>query len=171
LPDGHAPPVLLIMGVSGCGKSTLGARLASALNWPFQEGDSLHPPANVAKMAAGQPLEDADRWPWLAAVAAWMDDRRTAGEAGVVACSALKRAYRTLLSAGRQQVQTIFLAGSRELIAGRLAARSGHFMPAALLASQFAALEPPSLEERSITVDAGLSVEVQVATVRAALGL
>jgi gluconokinase len=159
------------MGVSGCGKSTLGARLASVLNWPFQEGDSLHPPVNVAKMAAGQPLDDADRWPWLAAVAAWIDDRRTAGEAGVVTCSALKRAYRALLSGGRPQVRTIFLAGSPELIAGRLAARSDHFMPASLLASQFAALEPPSPEERAITIDAGLSVEVQVARVRGALGL
>jgi len=159
------------MGVSGCGKSTLGARLALALNWPFQEGDSLHPPANIAKMAAGQPLDDADRWPWLAAVAAWIDDRRTAGEAGVVACSALKRTYRALLSRGRPQVKVIFLAGSRDLIAGRLAARSDHFMPASLLVSQFAALEPPSPEERAITVDAGLSVEVQVARVREALGL
>jgi carbohydrate kinase (thermoresistant glucokinase family) len=171
LADDVAPPILLIMGVSGCGKSTLGARLASALKWPFQEGDSLHPPANVAKMAAGQPLEDADRWPWLAAVAAWIDDRRKAGEAGVVTCSALKRAYRTLLSEGRPQVRTIFLAGSRELITRRLAARSDHFMPASLLASQFAALEPPSPEERAITVDARLSVEVQVARVREALGL
>ena len=157
--------------MSGCGKSTLGARLASALNWSFQEGDSLHPPANVAKMAAGQPLDDADRWPWLAAVAAWIDDQRTAGEAGVVTCSALKRTYRSLLTEGRPQVRTIFLAGSPELIAGRLAARSDHFMPASLLASQFAALEPPSPDERAITVDAAQSVEVQVARVRGALGL
>lgn len=159
------------MGVSGCGKSTLGARLASILSWVFQEGDSLHPPANVAKMAAGQPLDDADRGPWLAAVAAWIDDRRAAGEAGVVTCSALKRAYRERLSRGRPQMRTIFLSGSPDLIAGRLAGRSDHFMPASLLASQFAALEPPGPKEGAITIDAALAVEDQVALVMGALDL
>ena len=157
------------MGVSGSGKSTLGAGLASVLGWPFQEGDALHSPENIAKMAAGQALDDADRKPWLAAVAAWIDGRAGSGKAGVVACSALKRAYRAQLCGGRPQVRIVFLAGSRALIAGRLAARSGHFMPAALLASQFAALEPPGPEERPITVDAGLTVEDQVALVLAAL--
>jgi len=158
------------MGVSGCGKSTLGRRLASTLNWLFQEGDSLHPPANIAKMAAGQPLDDDDRKPWLIAVAAWIDERRAAGEPGLVTCSALKRAYRALLSSERPEVRTVFLSGSPELIAGRLAARSDHFMPGSLLASQFAALEPPSPEEGAITVDAGLAVEDQVARVLEALG-
>ncbi|HLZ82132.1 MAG TPA: gluconokinase [Caulobacteraceae bacterium] len=158
------------MGVSGCGKSTLGAHLAAALDWPFQDGDVLHPPANVAKMAAGHPLDDADRGPWLAAVAAWIDGRRATGGSGVVACSALRRAYRARLRGGRPEVRTVFLEGSRALIAGRLAGRSDHFMPAALLASQFAALEPPGPDERAITVDARLAVEDQVAQVLAALG-
>lgn len=158
------------MGVSGCGKSTLAARLASTLNWPFQEGDGVHPPANVAKMAAGQPLDDADRRPWLEAVAAWIDKRRANGEPGVVTCSALKRSYRALLTADRPQVRIIFLRGSRDLIAARLAARSDHFMPAALLDSQFAALEPPAPDEGAITIDACLRVEDQVAGVLSALG-
>jgi carbohydrate kinase (thermoresistant glucokinase family) len=169
LAEAGPAPILVIMGVSGCGKSTLGARLAATLNWPFLEGDVLHPPANIAKMAAGQPLNDADRAPWLDGVAAWIDGRRTSGEAGVVACSALKRAYRARLCAGRPEVRTIFLRGSRDLIAERLAARSDHFMPATLLASQFAALEPPGPEEGAITVDAGLPVEDQVARVVGAL--
>jgi carbohydrate kinase (thermoresistant glucokinase family) len=161
----------MIMGVSGCGKSTLAARLAATLGWPFQEGDALHPPANIAKMAAGQPLGDADRAPWLDAIAAWIDARQAAGEAGIVTCSALRRAYRAAVCGGRPQVRTIFLDGSRDLIAGRLATRSDHFMPASLLASQFAALEPPDARERAITVDAGLAVEDQVARVIDSLGL
>ncbi len=169
--EGVSAPILLIMGVSGCGKSTLGARLAAMLGWMFQEGDSLHPPANIAKMAAGRPLDDTDRGPWLAAVGAWIDERRAAAEAGVVTCSALKRAYRALLSTGRPEVRIVFLSGSPELIAGRLAERSDHFMPASLQASQFAALEPPAPEEEAITVDAGLAVEDQVAQVIGALGL
>jgi carbohydrate kinase (thermoresistant glucokinase family) len=159
------------MGVTGCGKSTLAARLASTLNWPFQEGDALHPPENIAKMEAGRPLDDADRAPWLSAIEAWIDERRAAGEAGVVTCSALKRAYRARLCGGRPQVRTVFLEGSADLIARRLAARSGHFMPASLLASQFAALETPGPDEGVFTVDAGLSVEDQVARVVGALGL
>ena len=162
-------PILLVMGVSGCGKSTLGERLAVTLGWPFQEGDRLHPPANIKKMADGRPLDDSDRRPWLAAVAAWIDERRAKGEPGVVTCSALKRAYRDLLRDGRPEVRTVFLSGSPELIGDRLAARSGHFMPPELLASQFAALEPPDREERAITVDARLAVEAQVARVLAAL--
>jgi gluconokinase len=158
------------MGVSGCGKSTLAARLAATLNWPFQEGDSLHPPANVAKMAARQPLDDADRWPWLAAVARWIDERRSSGEPGIVACSALKRSYRDLLRGERPGVRTIFLHGTKDLIAERLGARSDHFMPPALLASQFATLEPPAPDEGAITVDAALPIEDQVARVLAALG-
>ncbi len=153
------------MGVSGCGKSTLGARLAAALNWSFQEGDSLHPAANIAKMAAGEALDDADRGPWLTRVAAWIDARRAAGEAGVVTCSALKRAYRALLTNGRPEVRIVFLRGTPALIAARLAARPDHFMPASLLASQFAALEPPAPEERAIVVDAGLAIEDEVARV------
>jgi gluconokinase len=160
-----------MMGVSGCGKSTLGSHLASTLNWPFQEGDALHPLANIAKMAAGQPLDDSDRGPWLSAVGAWIDERRAAGEAGVVACSALKRAYRDRLRGGRPHVRMVFVEGSPDLIARRLAARSDHFMPASLLASQFAALETPGPDEGVFTLDAGLEVEDQVARVIGALGL
>jgi gluconokinase len=162
-------PIILVMGVSGSGKSTLGARLAATLGWPFLEGDSLHPAANIAKMAAGRPLDDADRRPWLAAVGAWIDDRRDSGEAGVVACSALKRAYRDLLRGGRPDVKIIFLSGSPGLIADRLAARADHFMPPALLASQFAALEPPSPDEGAIGLDVRLPVEDQVARVLSVL--
>lgn len=160
----------MLMGVSGCGKSTLAARLASTLGWPFQEGDALHPPANIAKMAAGHPLDDADRAPWLDAVAAWIDARQAAGEAGIVTCSALRRAYRAAVCGERPQVRTVFLDGSRDLIARRLAARPDHFMPASLLASQFAALEPPDANEGAIIVDAGLAIEDQAARVIAALG-
>jgi gluconokinase len=158
------------MGVSGSGKSTLGVELASALGWRFLEGDSLHPPANIARMAAGLPLDDADRLPWLAAIAAWIDERRVSSEPGVVACSALKRSYRDRLRHGRPEVTIVFLSGSPDLIAGRLAARADHFMPPALLASQFAALEPPVPDEGAITIDARLPVERQVARVLVALG-
>jgi carbohydrate kinase (thermoresistant glucokinase family) len=159
------------MGVSGCGKSTLGVRLAAVLGWPFQEGDALHPPGNIAKMAAGQPLDDTDRGPWLAAVAAWIDERGAVGEAGVVTCSALKRVYRTRLRDGRPHVRLIFLIGSPDLISARLAGRSDHFMPPALLASQFATLEAPAADEGAITIDAALSVDQQSAQVVEALRL
>ena len=159
------------MGVSGCGKSTLGARLASVLGWAFQEGDALHPPANVAKMASGRPLDDGDRAPWLAATAAWIDRAVGSGQSGVVTCSALKRAYRTALIDGRPDVRLVFPNAAKSLIAARLAGRSGHFMPAALLDSQFAALEPPGPDERAVELDASTDVEAQVARVRTALGV
>jgi gluconokinase len=147
-----APPVWLIMGVCGCGKSTLGAALARALGWTFQEGDELHPPANLAKMASGAPLDDDDRAPWLAAVGDWIDTRGRAGEAGVITCSALKRAYRRRLAEGRPPLRLIYLHGEREDIRRRLAARAGHFMPASLLDSQFADLDPPTPEERALWI-------------------
>ena len=135
------PPVLVLMGVSGCGKSTVAALLAGRLGWDFEEGDDLHPAANVAKMAAGHPLDDADRRPWLAAVAAWIRQHTDAGRPGIITCSALKKSYRDVLRGDR--VMFVYLAGTREQIAARLAARHGHFMPPALLDSQFATLEPP----------------------------
>ena len=128
---------LVVMGVSGCGKSSLGATLAAALALPFTDADDLHPAANRAKMAAGQPLTDADRWPWLLAVGAVL-----AKGAGVVACSALRRAYRDRLREAAGPVQFLHLVAPREVIAERLAARRGHFMPLALLDSQLATLEP-----------------------------
>lgn len=140
------------MGVSGSGKSTVGEALAKRLGWLFEDGDALHPAANVAKMRAGHPLDDDDRAPWLAAIGAKIEAWRAAGTPGVVTCSALKRRYRDVIAGGRDDVRLIYLEGSPALIAARLAGRRGHFMPAALLQSQFAALEPPNLEEAPVVV-------------------
>lgn len=166
----HVPrPVLVIMGVAGCGKSTLAALLAERLGWPLQEGDALHPQANVDKMAAGQPLNDADREPWLRLVAAWIDARVAAGEPGIVTCSALKCAYRDVLR--REGVRFVHLTGERELLAQRMQERSGHFMPPSLLDSQLATLEAPGADEAAITIDIALALEAQVAGVLAWLGI
>jgi gluconokinase/shikimate kinase len=149
------PRVLILMGVSGCGKSTVAAILASRLGWPFEEGDALHPQANIEKMAAGHPLTDADRGPWLAKVADWIGKRLDAGENGLITCSALKRSYRDLINRRGSGLTFVFLAGSKETIAARLAARHGHFMRASLLDSQFADLEEPAADEPAIRVDIG----------------
>jgi carbohydrate kinase (thermoresistant glucokinase family) len=146
------PLVIVLMGVSGCGKSTLGTELSQALGWPFRDADSFHPEANIAKMSRGIPLTDADRWPWLDAIAQWIDDRLARGEPGIVSCSALKRAYRARIVGARPRVALVYLEGEIGLIAERLARRTGHFMPPALLASQFAALEPPGPDERPLVV-------------------
>jgi carbohydrate kinase (thermoresistant glucokinase family) len=145
--------VLVVMGVTGAGKTTIAARVAEQLGWRYQEGDALHPPANVAKMAGGTPLTDEDRWPWLAIIAEHIDQWRTEGASGVITCSALKRSYRDILIGNRPDVRLVFLRGSHELLATRLAERRGHFMPPALLDSQFATLEEPSDDERPIVVD------------------
>jgi gluconokinase len=147
------PVVLVVMGVSGSGKSTVAALLAGRLGWAFEEGDALHPQANVDKMAAGHPLTDEDRYPWLEKVAGWVDQRLDHGENGVITCSALKRSYRDIINRRRSGVVFIFLAGSPETIAARLVERHGHFMPASLLASQFADLEELSEDEPGIRVD------------------
>ena len=147
------PPILVIMGVSGAGKSAVAQELAARLGWCFQEGDALHPEANVAKMHAGIPLTDADRQPWLERVAAWIDDRRAKKQPGIITCSALKRSYRQVIIGDRPEVRLIYLRGSRDLIAQRLAGRSGHFMPATLLQSQFDVLEEPDPDEDPLTVD------------------
>ena len=152
-----APRILLLMGVSGSGKTTVGEMLAECLGWRFLEGDTLHPPANVEKMRAGIPLDDTDRLPWLAAVAGRIDIWRGQEASGIVACSALKRAYRDILIGARENVGLVHLRGSRDLIGARLAARQGHFMPAALLDSQFATLEAPGPDEQPIIVDADAS--------------
>jgi gluconokinase len=149
------PVVLVVMGVSGCGKSTVGALLAGLLGWPFEEGDALHPAANVAKMAAGHPLTDDDRGPWLALVSRWIDQRLDAGDDGVITCSALRRSYRDVLDHRRRGVLFVHLAGDRATLAARLAVRQGHFMPPGLLDSQFADLEPPGADEPAITLDVG----------------
>lgn len=144
-------PVLVIMGVSGSGKSTIALELERRLGWAFQEGDDLHPPANVAKMGAGTPLDDADRAPWLDAVAGWIDGQATRGEPGIVTCSALRRRYRDVLR--RPEVMFVLLEAGRGVLADRVEHRPGHFMPASLLASQVDALEAPAGDERSITVE------------------
>jgi len=161
--------VVVVMGVSGSGKTTIGRALARRLGWLFQEGDALHPPENVAKMRAGHPLDDADRAPWLAAIAALIDEWRARGEAGVITCSALKRRYREVIIGGRPGVRLVYLAGSRALIAERLAARRGHFLPASLLDSQFAALEPPLPEEGAIAASVDAPVAAIVARIAASL--
>lgn len=158
--SGSAPVV--VMGVSGSGKSTVGAALARRLRVPFVDADTLHPPANIAKMAAGEPLDDDDRYPWLEEVGEWLAAHR---EGAVVSCSALKRAYRDRLRAHCPGVQFLHLSGSAELIGARLAARTDHFMPAALLRSQLDALEPLGPDEVGMTVDVGPDVDAIVDTV------
>ncbi len=154
--------ILVVMGVAGCGKTTIARMLAERLGWRFQEGDALHPPANVAKMSAGTPLTDDDRWPWLHTIAGVMDGWRAEGASGIVTCSALKRAYRDILVGGHPDVRIVHLAGEKALIAARMAARKGHFMPTALLDSQFATLEPPGAEENAVIVDIGPEAETIV---------
>jgi len=162
-------PVLVVMGVSGSGKSTVAKPLAERLGWPFQEGDDLHPAANVAKMKAGIALDDADRAPWLDAIATWIGDRLTADSGGVVTCSALRRAYRDRLREAGDGVICVYLEGSKAVIAERVANRHGHFMPPALLDSQFATLEPPTPNEHPIVVDIDQPAERQVSEIIAAL--
>jgi gluconokinase len=144
--------ILVVMGVSGSGKSTIAQGVAAAKGWSVLEGDTFHPPANVAKMAAGTPLTDDDRWPWLHAIAAAIDADRARGESAVVACSALRRAYRDILIGNRPDVRLVYLQGSQDLIGERMRARHGHFMPPALLDSQFQTLEEPGPDEHPITV-------------------
>lgn len=162
-------PVLVVMGVSGSGKSTVAKPLATRLGWPFQEGDDLHPAANVAKMAAGHPLDDADRAPWLDAIAAWIAAHLRDGTGGVVTCSALRRAYRDRLRQAGPGVTFVYLKGSRTVIGERVAQRRGHFMPAALLDSQFATLEEPASDEHAIVVDIDQPVEAQIDEIVAAV--
>jgi gluconokinase len=164
-----AVDILVVMGVSGCGKSTVSALLAGRLGWALVEGDDLHPPANIDKMARGIPLDDADREPWLAAIEQRIDCWRGAGTRGVLTCSALKRAYRDRLAAHRPALRFIYLKGSKELIASRLARRLGHFMPPALLDSQFAALEEPEADEPVLTIPIGPAPKQLVETVVGAL--
>ncbi len=169
---GATPPqVLVVMGVSGSGKTTVGALLAGRLGWDFAEADDFHPAANIAKMRSGVPLDDADRLPWLNAIAAQIDRWRAEGRNGVVTSSALKRRYRDILVGDRPEVRLVYLKGDRELIARRLAARHGHFMPASLLDSQFANLEEPGPEERPIVVSIGHPPAVLVEQIIAALHL
>ena len=147
------PRAILVMGVAGSGKSTVAALLAVMLGYQFQEGDLLHPPANVEKMRGGTPLTDADRAIWLDHVATKIDSWRAHGEGGVISCSALKRSYRDIIIGGRRDVALVYLKGSYDLIHARMATRHEHFMPVALLDSQFAILEEPTPDEHPIVVD------------------
>ena len=165
------PVVLVFMGVSGCGKTTVAAILAGRLGWRFEEGDALHPQSNVEKMEAGHPLTDEDRAPWLEKVAGWVDDRLDARENGLITCSALKRSYRDVINRRETGVVFVFLAGSRETIAARLAARHGHFMPSSLLDSQFADLEEPTPDEPEIRLDVGPAPGVIAQHILKVLGL
>lgn len=146
------PVRIVLMGVSGCGKSTVGEALASHLGWRFIEGDSLHPAENVAKMAAGQPLNDEDRSGWLATLALQLAQARQAGQGLVISCSALKRSYRDLLRSGDPAALFVHLTGSREVIAQRLAARTHLYMPASLLESQLADLQMPEADEHALSL-------------------
>ncbi|TML32673.1 MAG: gluconokinase [Actinobacteria bacterium] len=158
------------MGVSGSGKTTVGAMLAGRLHWVYAEADDFHPLANIEKMAAGHPLTDEDRKPWLAAIGAWIDKQIEAGQPGVVTCSALKRAYRDELRAGRPEVRLVYLHGDRDLIAARLASRHGHFFHADMLDTQFRDLEEPTPEEQVLVVPiSGTPAEI-VAEILADLG-
>ena len=145
------PDVIVVMGVAGTGKPTIGPLVADALGVPYAEGDDFHPPANIAKMSAGHPLDDADRGPWLDAIGAWARER--AGRGGVVSSSALKRAYRDRLRAAAPGIVFLHLTGERALIEERMAGRTGHFMPTALLDSQFATLEPLGPDEAGVLVE------------------
>jgi gluconokinase len=165
------PCALVVMGVSGSGKSTIADKLAERLGWRCEDGDRFHPASNIAKMSAGHPLTDEDRWPWLQAIADEIDRVCKAGGRAVIACSALKRAYRDILVHGRNDVRVIYLDGTEPLIAKRLAQRKGHFMPPGLLASQFRTLEPPDTSEHSVTVSIDASVEAIVDDIVGQLGL
>lgn len=151
------PPLLTVMGVSGSGKTTVGAALAQRLGVPYADADDFHPPENVAKMAAGIPLDDADREPWLRTIGAWLADHAASG--GVTSCSALRRRYRDLLRESAPHQLFVHCAGSQELIASRVAGRPAHFMPVSLLDSQFATLEPLSDDENGVVLDISRSVD------------
>ncbi|MFI5979702.1 gluconokinase [Streptomyces sp. NPDC051555] len=159
--------VIVVMGVAGTGKTTVGQLLATALALPYAEGDAFHPAANVAKMASGVPLDDADRWPWLDAIGEWARCRGDRG--GVVSASSLKRAYRDRLRAAAPGAVFVHLTGERPLIESRMAARTGHFMPTTLLDSQFATLEPLQEDEAGVAVDVCGSPEEITARALAAL--
>ena len=164
-----AQPVLVIMGVSGSGKSTVAGILAGQLGWDLEEGDDLHPAANVEKMQAGIPLTDDDRWPWLDLVADWISEHTNSGLPGIVTCSALKRVYRDRLRG--DNVVFVHLAGSKDTIERRLRARMDHYMPPTLLDSQINTLEPPGSDENTLVVDLGRRPAEEAAEIIERLGL
>ncbi len=168
-PSLHPSPVVVVMGVSGCGKSTVGALLAAALGLPFVEGDALHPPRNVALMAAGTPLTDADRADWLATIATRLGQAHAAGKGLVLSCSALKRRYRDQLRAPCPGLRWVHLQGSADQLRRRLQGRTGHYMPASLLDSQLSALQPPGADENALVFNIALPVDQIIASTLAQL--
>ena len=172
MPDvSKMPCALIVMGVSGSGKSTIADQLAERIGWRCEDGDKFHPASNIAKMSAGHPLTDEDRWPWLQAIADEIDRVCQTGAHAVIACSALKRAYRDILVHGRDDVRIVYLKGTQALIADRLAVRKNHFMPSGLLDSQFKTLEPPAASENPVTVSIDGSVDAIVDDIVRQLGL
>lgn len=165
------PRIVVVMGVAGSGKTTIGALLAGRLHWDLADADSFHPAANIDKMTRGIALTDDDRWPWLRGIAAWIDQERRAGRQAVVTCSALKRRYRDVIVGARDDVRLVYLKGDYELIAKRMVARHGHFMPVALLRSQFDVLEEPESDERAIVVTIDRTPPEIVAELIRALGI
>lgn len=151
------PPVVVVMGVAGVGKTTVARLVAQRLGTPYAEADDFHPEANIAKMSAGIPLDDADRWPWLQRIAEWMSERAREGTGGVVTCSALKRGYRDALRVGYPDAFFLHLSGNRGLIGDRMSHRTGHFMPTSLLDSQFEILEPLQPDEKGAVLNVGHS--------------
>jgi gluconokinase len=168
--DGSSQPTaVVVMGVSGSGKSTVASGLVDRLGWEFAEGDDFHPPENVAKMRAGTPLDDDDRWPWLRSLAEWIGDHERDGKSVVVTCSALERSYRDLLCEGHPSVWFAHVETSPELLRDRVAQRTGHYMPASLLDSQLATLEPLEDDEPGATVSGAGSPETVVSDLLSAL--
>jgi gluconokinase len=165
------PSAIVVMGVSGSGKSTIASMLAQRLHWVYEDADWFHPKSNIEKMHHGEPLNDQDRWPWLHAIADWIDATRRGGGHGIVACSALKRAYRDILIGDRRDVRLVFLKGDFDLISRRIAARADHFMPSTLLESQFAALQEPQADERPIVVSIAPHPREIVETIVRQLGI
>jgi gluconokinase len=172
MPPVNPPPtvgrIILIMGVAGSGKTTIGQQLAAGLGWPYFEADDFHPAANREKMAAGQPLDDADRAPWLAAIRRQMDACRAAGQSAVFTCSALKEQYRTVLLDGAETATLVYLAGDYTTLQRRLEERTGHYMKASLLPSQLATLEVPA---QALTIDIRLDPAAIVAAIRQHAGV
>ena len=169
--SGSAPIFVIVMGVSGSGKTTLATGIAARMGWEFREGDELHPPANVAKMSRGEALTDEDRWPWLEAIGHWLDERAARGESAVVTCSALRRPYRDLLREGRPGVVFCHVTASADRIRRRMEERRGHYMPASLLPSQLATLEPLGPDEPGVSISAEGEPDAVVDQALRALGL
>lgn len=163
--------IVIVMGVSGSGKTIVAQGIATAMGWEFAEGDTFHPQANVAKMASGHPLTDEDRWPWLRAIGAWIDEHNLRGTSAVIACSALRRVYRDLLREGRPNVRFCHVTADPALIEERMEHRKGHFMPASLLPSQLATLENLQTDEPGLTVSAAGAPDDVLHGVLMALGL